>query len=65
MHTVLRRKLTFRPVTERNLLAEIGNDALVILELCLNVAQKTVGTILRLSDYHHEIDEPFRLEHQP
>lgn len=65
IHPVLGGELTLRPVAERHLFAEISNDAFVILELRLNVTQQSVGGVLGLSDNHHEIDEPLRLEHQP
>lgn len=47
------------------LLAEVGNDSLVMLQFRLYVSQQTSGGILTLADHHHEIDEPFGLEHQP
>ena len=37
IHPVLGGELTLRPVAERHLLPEVGNDALVILEFCLYV----------------------------
>ena len=46
LHAVSCGELTFHPVAERHLFAEIGDDALVVLELCLDVTQETIGTVL-------------------
>ena len=65
LHAVSCGELALHPVAERHLFTVIGDDALVVLELRLDVPQETVGTVLGLADDHHEVDEPFRLEHEP
>ena len=59
------RELALCPVPKGLLVPEVGEEALVELQLRLDVRQKADGGVLRLADHDHEPDEGFRLEHQP
>ena len=58
-------ELAVGPVADGHLLAVVGNDALVVLELGLDVAQQSVGGVFAFSHDDHEIDEPPGLELEP
>ena len=65
LHTTLGLELALLPATVILLLPEVSDEPLVVFQLCLDVAEQSVGIVLRLAHDHHKVDEPLRLEHQP
>ena len=65
LDSVRRLELALLPRAVGPLLPEVGDDALVVLQFRLYVAEQPDGAVLALADHHHEVDEPFGLEHQP
>ena len=64
-HLTAGDKLAVGPHADVLLLAVVGNQALVVLQLGLDVAEERAGRVLRFTHHDHHVDEPLRLKDEP